>query len=169
MPTANPITQAGEFNPDNLDPMLAAIRQGLVDSGAPGEALHEFGEKQVVVVAPDETDAGIDAKIATAIGMKKGLCLLLVAGSGKNPDTSAPGPRMNISLEAQLYVSSRIRGNSARPVLELLGALMRFFHHQQIRISGFPWYEEIKVMGFDPVPDPDFTAYIINLEREFQL
>lgn len=167
MPTATAITPTGTFYADSLDPMLAALRQGLID--ATGAILDEFGADQVVVVPPEETDAGISAKIATAMARNKGLCLLLVPGGGKNPDSSAPGPRMALAVEAQLYVSSRIRGAHARSVLELLGALMKFFHHAQLRISGFPWYEEIRVLGFDPLPDPDFTAYVLNLEREFQL
>ena len=169
--SADPITIAGNLNPDAIDPMMAAIRQALIDAddNTPGSALNEFGERQVIVVPPDETDAGINQKIETAIATKKGLCLLLIAGSGKNPDASAPGPRMNITIEAQLFVSSRIRGKSARTVLELLGAVMKFYHHAQVRVSGFPWYEEIKVTGFDPLPDAEFTAYVISMEREFQL
>jgi hypothetical protein len=54
-------------------------------------------------------------------------------------------------------------------VLELLAAVMRTLHHAQIRISGFAWYEELRAMGFDPIDDPDFTAYTIDLERDFQL
>lgn len=167
--SADPITIAGTFNPDQLDPMMAAIRQLIVDSGAPESALAEFGEAQVAVVPPEDTESGIAAKIAAGIAYSKGLCLLLVAGSGKNPDRNAPGPRMTIAIEAQLYVSTRIRGANARPVLELLGAVMKLLHHAQIRISGFPWYEELVVTGFDPVPDDDYTAYVINIEREFQL
>lgn len=169
--SASPITIAGAINPDKIDPMLAAIRQSLVDADAstPGTALHEFAAKNVVIIAPDETDAGIDAKIKAGIATKSGLCLLLIVGDGKNPDKAAPGPRMNLAMEAQLYVSSRIRGSSAKTVLELAGALMKFFHHAQIRISGFPWYEEIFVTGFGSLQDPDFTAYSITMEREFQL
>ena len=164
---ANPITVNGTFSPDLIDPMLGAIRQAVID--ATGAAIDEFTAANVYVVAPDETDQGIDAMIGQAMGRAHGLCLLLVGGGAKNPDTAAPGPRLTLTLEAQLYVSSRIRARGARSVLELLAAIMRTLHHAQIRISGFAWYEELRVIGFDPRPDDDFTAYTINLERDFQL
>ena len=160
---------SGEIYPGSIDPMLAAIRASLVDAGPAGSALDEFGERQVVIVAPDETDQGITAAIAASMAMKKGLCLLLIAGGAKNPDTDAPGPMMNLELEMQLYVSSRIRGKAARPVLELVAAIAKFFHHAEIRVSGFPWYERMKCLGFEPMQDPEFTAYVITFEREFQL
>jgi hypothetical protein len=69
----------------------------------------------------------------------------------------------------QLYVSTRIRGKAARSVLALLGALAKFYHHAQIRVSGFPWYEELRFTGFDAMPDPDYSAYELHYEREFQL
>lgn len=171
MPNADPIILAGEVYPDRLDPMLESLRSGLVAAAteATGTALGEFLEGTVHVIAPETTEQGITSKIAEATARSKGLCLLLVAGSGKNPDPTAPGPRMVITLDAQLYVSTRIRGTAARPILELLGALMKFFHQAQIRISGFAWYEELRVLGFDPLADPDFTAYSILIEREFQL
>jgi len=164
---ASPITVSGTCHPDAFDPMLAAIAAAI--TGASGGAIDEFTAANVLVVAPDETEQGIDAMIGQAIARAKGLCLLLVSGSAKNPDTSAPGPRLTLSLELQLYVSTRIRAKGSRSVLELLAAIMRTLHHAQIRISGFAWYEELRVIGFDPVGDPDFTSYTINLERDFQL
>lgn len=165
--SANPIAVNGTFNPDGFDPMLGAIRQAIID--ATGTGIDEFTTANTLVVAPDETDQGIDAMIGTALSKAKGLCLLLVSGGAKNPDPSAPGPRVTLTLELQLYASSRIRARGATSVLVLLAALMRTLHHAQIRISGFPWYEELRVMGFDPLADDDFTAYTINIERDFQL
>lgn len=177
--SADPIRQDGEFHPDALDPMLAAIRQSLVEAGigtapagwAEGQwaALAEFGENQVSIVQPDTSDAEIEGMIKKAMGRTHGLSLLVFTSSAKNPDASAPGPRVELDLEMQLFVSSRIRGKAARSVLTLLGALAKFYHHSQIRISGFPWYEELRFTGFDPLPDPDFTAYEIHFTREFQL
>jgi hypothetical protein len=164
---ASPITVSGTCHPDAFDPMLAAIRQAVID--ATGGAVDEFTAENVLAVAPDETEQGIDAMIGQAMARAKGLCLLLVSGSAKNPDTSAPGPRLTLALELQLYVSTRIRAKGSRSVLELLAAIMRTLHHAQIRISGFAWYEELRVIGFDPRPDDDFTAYTINAERDFQL
>lgn len=163
------ITITGEVSPDEIDPMMAAIRQSLVDAGAPGSALAEFGEHQVVVVPPDATDKGINAAIDMAMAKNKGLCLLLITGSGKNPDTDAPGPVINLTLEAQLFVSTRIRGKSARAPLALLTALAKFYHHAEIEIRGIPWYERIKFLSFDPLEDPDFTAYSLTFEREMSL
>lgn len=165
--SASPIAPDAEIYPDVIDPMLAAIRQSLVD--ATDGVLAEIGERQVTVVAPDETDQGIDAAIRMAMARNKGLAILLVAGAGKNPDPDAPGPRMTLTIEAQLFVSTRIRGRDATSPLELCGAIAKHYHHLQVRISGFPWHEEIRVTGFDPLPDPDFTAYFITLERDFQL
>ena len=164
---ATAIGVTGDFYPDELDPMLGAIRQAIID--ATGDAMNEFTAVNVLVVAPDETDQGIDAMIGQAMARAKGLCLLLVSGGAKNPDGNAPGPRLTLALELQLYVSTRTRTRGSRSVLELLAALMRVLHHAQMRISGFPWYEDIRVMGFDPIADPDFVSYTINLEREFQL
>lgn len=163
----DPITVTGSVYPDAFDPMLAAIAASV--TGATGGAIDEFTSDNTLVVAPDATDQGIDAMIGQAISRTKGLCLLLVAGSAKNPDTSAPGPRLTLALELQLYVSSRIRPKGSRSVLELMAAVMRTLHHAQIRISGFSWYEELRVIGFEPVDDPDFTSYTINIERDFQL
>lgn len=165
--SANPIAVNGTFNPDGFDPMLAAIRQAIID--ATGTGIDEFTTANTLVVAPDETDQGIDSMIGTAVAKAKGLCLLLVSGGAKNPDPSAPGPRLTLTLELQLYVSTRIRARGTTSVLALLAALARTLHHAQIRISGFPWYEELRVMGFDPLADDDFTAYAINIERDFQL
>lgn len=167
MANADPITVNGTLNPDTIDPMLAALRQAIID--ATGSAIDEFTAENVAIVAPDATQQSIDATISAATGKAKGLCLLLVGGSAKNPDKSAPGPRLTLELEAQLYVSQRIRGRSARPVLELVAAVMRTVHHAQLRISGFPWYEELAATGFDPLPDEDYTAFSIHIERDFQL
>ncbi len=177
--SADPIQQDGEFYPDALDPMLSAIRQSLVEAGtgtAPAgwaadqwAALAEFGDNQLTIVKPDDSDEEIDSMIKKAMGRTHGLSVLIFTGSGRNPDASAPGPRVTLDLEMQLFVSTRIRGKAARSALALLGALAKFYHHSQIRVSGFPWYEELRFTGFDPLPDPDFTAYELHIEREFQL
>ena len=171
--SADPITIEGTTYPDSIDPMMAAIRDAIITAAsAPvpaDETLTEFGTDQVVIVPPDETEQGIDAKIKKAFGRTKGLVLLLVAGGAKNPDKTAPGPRLTLEMEAQLFVNTRMRAKDARPVLQVLCAVMKLLHHAQIRISGFPWYEELNVTGFEPMADPDFTAYAITIEREFQL
>lgn len=158
---------SGEYYPGEFDPVLDAIRQAVIDS-ADG-AMAEFTERQVAVIAPDETDAGIDAQIQKAVALSGGLCLLIVAGSGKNPDTEAPGPLVTMALELQLYVATRQRGRAARPVMELVAALARTFHHAVIHPSGATWYEKMLFTGFQPLPDPDYTAYAIAFDREFQL
>ena len=167
MPTADPIAAQGTFYPDTIDPMLTALAAAI--AAATGAAIDEFTGANVIVVPPDSTDQGINQIISTATALKHGLCLLLVSGSAKNPDLAADGPRLSLSIEAQLYISTRVRGKTARSVLELLCALMKLLHHSQIRISGMPWYEEINVLGFDPLPDPDYTAYTVNMTRDFQL
>ena len=159
---------SGTRDATELDPMLAAIRQSLVDSTDGWTA--EFGAKQVVVVAPEDTEQGIDAAVKTAAARVGGLCLLIIAGDGKNPDKSASGPLCNVELEMQLFVSSRVRGKNARPVLALVAGLARFFHHAKISIpDGTDWYETIYFLGFTPLADPDYTAYALSFERELEL
>jgi len=158
----------GSIDATEIDPMLAAIRQSLVDATEGWTA--EFGEKQIAVVAPDETDAGIEAMIKTAMGKTSGLCLLIIAGDGKNPDKTAPGPLCNVELEMQLFVSTRMRAKTARSPMALVSALARFFHHAKISIpETMDWYETLYFLGFSTLPDPDFTAYALSFERELEL
>jgi hypothetical protein len=158
----------GTIDATEIDPMLAAIRQSLVD--ATDDWAAEFTAKQVVVISPDDTDEGITAKINKAVAMKGGLCLLIIAGDGKNPDKTASGPLCVMELEMQLYVSSRVRGKDARSALALVSALARFYHHAQITVpSGVDWYEKLYFTGFTALPDPDYTAYAISFEREMEL
>lgn len=160
------IQSSGEFSGGEIDPVMDAIRQAIIDTSA--GAMAEFGERQVVVVPPDETDQGIDAKIKTAMGKTGGLCLLLVAGGGKNPDPDSAGPLVTIEMEAQLYVSTRIRGKEARPVMALISAIARTLHHAKVSVNAFELYERLRFTGFDPLPDPDFTAYVLRFDREMQ-
>lgn len=159
----------GEITPGEIDPLLAAIREGIIAAGSEGDAIQEFGEKQVAIIAPEETDAGIDATIKMAMGKTKGLALLLIAGDGKNPDPEAPGPLVTVNLEAQLYVSTRIRGKSAKPPLEMMAAVARLLHLATVKVDGFSLYERIKFIGFVTLPDDDFTAYALQFEREMTL
>lgn len=159
----------GDYQPGEIDPVLDAIRQSLVDAGAPGSALAEFGANQIVVVAPEETEQSLDAKIQQAMAKNKGLCLLLVGGSATNPNKEEEGPVIILTLEAQLFVSTRIRGKGARPVMELICEICRFLHLARIRPSSAHWNERIFFTGFTPMQDPDFTAYILTFEREITL
>lgn len=168
MPAEPPsISVSGSIAPGEIDPMLEAIRQSIIDSDT--GVLAEFGERQVVIVAPEETEQGINDKIAVAMGKNKGLCLLLIAGSGKNPDPEAPGPLLNLVLEMQLYVSTSIRGKAAAAPLSLTVGIARVLHLAQIGVTGVPWYERLKFLGFDALQDPEFTAYGLNFEREMSL
>ncbi len=158
----------GTIDATEIDPMLSAIRQSLVDATEGWAA--EFGAKQVVVVSPDDTEQGIDAAIKQAMGKSTGLCLLIIAGDGKNPDKDAPGPLCNVELEMQLYVSTRMRAKTARSPMALVSGLARFFHHAKLSVPDGPeWYETIKFLGFTALADPDFTAFAINFERELEL
>lgn len=159
----------GDYQPGDVDPVLDAIRQSIIDAGEPGSPLTEFGEKQVVVVSPDETEKTINQKIAEAMAKNKGLCLLLIGGNATNPDKEQEGPVLNLELEMQLYVSSGIRGKGARPVMTLICELARMLHHSRIRPSSHHWWERIFFTGFSPLPDPEFTAYSITFEREITL
>lgn len=155
-----------------IDPMLDAIAQMIIDtqvSAETGADLSDFVERNVFVIAPEADSKDIDRGIDAAINKAKGLCLMLIAGSAKNPDPDAPGPRAVMDLELQLYVHPKLRPKGSRTALELVGALMRGLHDAQIRVTGFPWFEEIRWTGFDPVPDNDLTAYSITFEREMQL
>jgi hypothetical protein len=151
-----------------LDPMLSAIAQLIIDAQvtAAGADLTDFTEKNVIVLPPDATDKAIDGAVQKAIAKHKGLALTIIGGEAKNPDTAAPGPRAVIGVELQLFVHPALRAKGSRTPLELVVALMRGLHDAQIRITGFPWYEEVKWTGYAPLPDPDFIAYSINFDRE---
>lgn len=167
MPANPPVVTTGTVEPGEIDPMLDAIRQAIIDSDT-GD-LVEFGERQVVVVSPQETEQGIDDLIKKGVAMNKGLCLLLIGGSATNPNKEEEGPVLVLELEAQLYVSTRIRGKAARPIMALICELARFLHHARIRPSSAHWTERIFCTGFDPFPDQDYTAYSIRFEREITL
>lgn len=167
MPAAPPVITTGTVEPGEIDLMLDAIRQAIIDSDT--GALVEFGARKVVVVSPQDTEQSIDSLIKQAIAMNKGLCLLLIGGSATNPNKDEEAPLLNLELEAQLYVSTRIRGKAARAIMELITELAKFLHHARIRPSSAHWMERIYFTGFDPFPDPDYTAYSIRFEREITL
>lgn len=161
----------GELNLSReIDPMLAAVADFIAGAGVlpNGADLTDFGPKNVTVIAPEATAKQIEAKVQDAIAKHKGLSLLVTGGGGKNPDKESPGPRMVVELELQLYLHPRLRPAGSRTALELVVALLRGLHDSQIRVNGFPWYEEIKADGFDPLPDDNFTAYTLSFEREMQ-
>jgi hypothetical protein len=167
MPANPPVVTTGTVEPGEIDPMLDAIRQAIVDSDI--GALVEFGPRQVVVVSPQETEQSIDALIKQGMAMNKGLCLLLIGGSATNPNKEEEGPVLTLELEAQLYVSSRTRGKAARPIMAIITELAKFLHHARIRPSSAHWTERIYCTGFEPFPDPEYTAYSIRFEREITL
>lgn len=150
--------------------MLQAVASFIVEAQIlpDGTDLVDFTGKNVHVIPPEAESKQIDAAIGAAVSKAKGLCLLIVGGSGKNPDPDAPGPRMTVGMELQLYVLPKRRPEGSRSPLELAVALMRGLHDAQIRPTGFPWYEEIRAMGFDPMPEDDMIAYSLDFEREMQ-
>lgn len=151
--------------------MLQAVASFLVEAQIlpDGTDLVDFTEKNVHVIPPEAESKQIDEAISAAVAKAKGLCLLIVGGSGKNPDPESPGPRMTVSMELQLYVLPKRRPDGSRTALELAVALMRGLHDAQIRPTGFAWYEEIRCLGFDPLPDDDLVAYSLDFAREMQL
>ena len=167
--SADPIKLTGEFYPDTIDPMMDAIRASIINAGAQGTALAELGEQQVVVVDPADSDKDINDKIATAMAKTKGLALLLIAGNATNPQKEAPGPRIQLEIEMQLFVSQRIRSKQAIKPMQFVCEIAKHYHRAEVRISGFPWYENLYFTGFDPLPDQEFTAFAIRFDREFQL
>lgn len=161
------ITQiSGEFSGGEIDPMLEAIRQAVISSTT--GVLAEIGEQQICIVAPEETDAGIEAMIKTAMGKTKGLAVLMIPADGKNPDPEAPGPLCNVGLQVHIYVSTRIRGKNAEPPMKFLTALSRFLHHAKVSLNAWDHYEQVKFTGYAHLPDPDFTAFSVDFERELQ-
>lgn len=167
--SAEPIQQNGEFYPDSIDPMMDALRASIVGAGIAGTALAELGEGSVIVVDPSESQQSIDKKVNTMIAKNKGLALLLVSGSATNPAKESPGPRINLQIEMQLYVNQASRGKKAISPLQFVCEIAKHYHLAEIRIAGFPWYERVFFIGFDPLDDPEFTAFVVNFEREFQL
>jgi hypothetical protein len=153
-----------------LDPMLQAVADYIATAEVlpDGTDLSDFAPANVHVIPPDAETKHIDAAISASVSKAKGLCLLIIGGSGKNPDPDSPGPRMVVRMELQLYVLPKRRGANARTALELVVALLRGLHDAQIRPTGFPWYEEVRAMGYDPLPDDDFVAYSLDFEREMQ-
>lgn len=160
----------GELDEDkDIDPMLAAVRKVIVDTQVRadnGADLTEFTAKNVMVIPPEATESAIDKAIQKAAAKSKGLALLIIGGSAKNPDTDAPGPQAVIDLELQLYVHPALRKAGSKSPLELTVALMRGLHDARIQVTGFPWYEEIRWLGYDTLADDDFTAYSISYERQ---
>lgn len=163
-------TITGEINEDQeIDPMLAAIRKVIVDTQIRPDNkadLTEFTGKNVVIVPPEATATSIDQDIQKAASKSKGLALLIIGGAAKNPDVDAPGPRAVIDLELQLYVHPKLRKAGSRTPLQLVVALMQGLHDAQIHVTGFPWFEQIRWLGYDPLPDDDFTSYSLSFERE---
>lgn len=160
------IAEGATGYPHEPDTMLAAIAQAIVDDET---TLAEFTAANVTVIAPQETAEAIDLKVQEAIAKAHGLSLILIAGGGVNPEREADGPRMTVDFELQLYVHQSLRAEDAAKPLALVVALMRFLHCKVLEVAGFQWFEEIFVTGFDPLPDPDFTAYTIRAERDMQL
>lgn len=161
----------GEVELDReLDPMLQAVASFIVEAQVTpsGADLSDFGARNVHVMPPEATEKEIDEAIEHSISKAKGLSLLLIGGGGKNPDPQSPGPRMVVEMELQLYVLPRKRPSGSRTPLQLVAALMRGLHDGVIRPTGFEWYEEIRSLGFDPVPDDDCVAYSLTFEREMQ-
>lgn len=150
--------------------MLQAVASFIVEARIleDGTDLTDYTDKNVHVIPPEAESKAIDAAIGAAVSKAKGLCLLIIGGGGKNPDPESPGPRMVVSMELQLYVLPKRRPEGSRTPLELAVALMRGLHDAQIRPTGFAWYEEIRAMGFDPLPDDDLVAYSLDFEREMQ-
>jgi hypothetical protein len=161
----------GETNLDReLDPMLQALAQFIADAEITpsGADLSDFGPKNVTVIAPEAEDKEIEEAIEVSVAKAKGLALLIIGGSGKNPDPLSGGPRIVVELELQLYVFPKKRPKGSRTALELAVALMRGLHDAEIRATGFPFYEEIRWTGYDPLPDPDCIAYSLTFDREMQ-
>lgn len=165
MSTATAIAPNSSYPPNEVDPMLAALRTHIANLSA----ADEFTLDSIAIVAPDETDEGIDGEIATAVAKSRGTCLLLIAGDAKNPNKEAPGPRMTLDLECQLFVDTRRRAKNATTPLALVTKLARAIHHQEIRAGGVPWWERMYVVGWASFPDKEYTAYAISVEREMQL
>jgi hypothetical protein len=153
-----------------LDPMLQAVADFIAAAEVlpSGADLSDFTPANVVVIPPEAEIKAIDAAVTAAVSKAKGLCLLILGGSANNPDPDSPGPRMVVSMELQLYVLPKRRQPGSRTPLELVVALLKGLHDAQIRPTGFPWFEEIRAMGYDPLPDDDLVAYSLEFEREMQ-
>lgn len=175
MADADPIVQKGEFYPDEIDPMLEAIRRSIVDAPQGTQALQvmpslaELGDEQVVIVRHEMAPDDINATVERAVASANGLCLLLVPGDATNEHPDAPGPRLSLQLELQLFVGLNLRPAGAAKPMELVVALCRLFHQAQLRVQGVGWMEEVIVSGFAPLEDDDFTAYSISLIRDLVL
>src|SRR5215217_5902470 len=103
MPEADPITPTTE-NIAEIDQILAVYADILMAA----ESLPEFTKlpsPNVIPCAPDDSDDTINNRITTAIAKNRGLCVLVMAGDGKNEDDSAPGPRITIDLEFQIFAA----------------------------------------------------------------
>lgn len=155
-----------------VDPFLAAIRQIIVDTQimpGSGADLSDFTAGAVVVLPPEAEEKEIQAEVDVALAKSKGLALLIVGGDASNPDKEAPGPRCTIELEMQLFVHEKLRKKGSRTPLELVVALMKGLHDAQIRVTGFPWYDEVRWLTYGPLADDDFVAYTLTFEREMSV
>lgn len=163
--SVDPITTDATGYPSELDPMLEAIAQAI--TGAGGD-LADFTAENVTVIPPEATGDDLDAMVKDTVARVSGLSLLVIGGGGANPDPEAPGPRMVVGFELQLYMHPELRASGAKKAFELVVALMKYLHDKQVEVAGFGWHEALQVLGFDPLPDPAFTAYSIAVEREIQ-
>lgn len=167
--SADPIIAAGDFYPGDIDEMLAAIRQVIVDAD---DDLPEFTARNVVVIDPEETAQSIDAKIKKAVAMAKGVCLLVVSdGAAENVDTDSDVPRPRIDLELQLYLArNRVRrASDARSPQAMCAALAKFLHRKELSVSDAAQGDEFIFRRWTPIPDDTYHAWAIGFDREMSL
>lgn len=169
MPDAHPIIAQGTFYPEDMDAMLSAIRQVIVDADSD---LPEFMDANVIVIDPEESAQAIDAKIKAAVAKRKGVCLLIVSdGAAENVDPEGETPRMRIDLELQLFLARRRtrRAASDRTPQDLCRALAKFLHRKELSVSSAAIGDEFIARGWAPLPDDDYHAWVISFDREVQL
>jgi hypothetical protein len=145
--------------------MLVVFANALINANT---ELPELTNKNVTVVAPEQSAEEIDKMIQAHMAKTKGLSVLIIAGGGQNVEKDLDQPRFKIDFEIQLFASPVMRGSSARTPLVLMLEIIRLLHGSEVQIAGYGWFERIAATAFAPLPDPDFTAYSITFEREMQ-
>lgn len=148
-----------------VDPFMSAV-VALLDAST---SLPELTTRNVFVAGPQDSAETTDETIEKAAAKSKGLAAVVVAGGGKNPDKSAPGPRMTADFEIQLFWHPAVVSRTARQPLALVADIMRALHQQIILPAACSWQEEIFAVSYEPMDDADYIAYRIAFERDMQL
>lgn len=145
------------------DAFLIAVRAALL---AETEALPELAENNVSVWHHGANDPDEDIRNSIARGQGVAALIYDLGGDETGPDTDI----ITALAAVELYVSPTKRRASAGHRLggEIRDAIMRSLHrHSTLRNTAA--FFDTRVRGYEPLADPEFTAWRITLSRSIYL